>query len=223
MGEPLIDLTFEAWVDHVFDHPIDPPGSFWYLEFDTDWWAGPPGLTVAYLTRLFEAPEFLRDRFAPEQLEQGLWYVNGSIDPMTLAFFDRGIKPATRERGLRSVGIFFERFFAIGPSRGLGHRSREAVPIDTVCYMWWDNFPTYGGPDDVSTPEENALLLGLMQRILEVPSPRCRESALHGLGHWQTYHPEAVGVMINGFLARHPEIDDDLRHYAWQAREGAVL
>ena len=65
--------------------------------------------------------------------------------------------------------------------------------------------------------------LEAMQRALDLDSDACRESALHGLGHWKYAYPQKVQAIIDAWLARHQEVTDELKTYALAARRGRVL
>jgi hypothetical protein len=59
--------------------------------------------------------------------------------------------------------------------------------------------------------------------MLALPHDACRESALHGLGHWHHAYPDQTADIIDEFLARNEGIRDELRRYAMAARCGCVL
>jgi len=58
-------------------------------------------------------------------------------------------------------------------------------PLNYVCYMWWDEFPSIASAGDSDLPMLHDAALRTMERILLLSSLACQESALHGLGHWQ--------------------------------------
>jgi hypothetical protein len=66
-------------------------------------------------------------------------------------------------------------------------------------------------------------ILYVMARTLRLESEACRESALHGLGHWHRAHPDRTTRIIDGWLAGAPRISPELRQYALGARRGCVL
>ena len=68
----------------------------------------------------------------------------------------------------------------------------------------------------------NAELLDVMRHTLALPHDACRESALHGLGHWHRASPAETADIIDGFLARNEGIRDELRRYALAARCGCI-
>jgi hypothetical protein len=63
----------------------------------------------------------------------------------------------------------------------------------------------------------------VMARTLRLASEACRESALHGLGHWHRAHPDRATTIIDAWLAGDPCISPELRQYALSARRGCVL
>ncbi len=62
-----------------------------------------------------------------------------------------------------------------------------------------------------------------MRRTLDLSSDACRESALHGLGHWHLEYPQQVEAIIDRFLDSHPDLRSELKAYARAARKGRVL
>lgn len=215
------DLNFEQWVQHVFDHPItDPP---WHFQIDQEIWDGEPLVTVQHMTRLFESPERLLKDYSPEQLEQGLWYIGGAGTPFTQALLDETVSWPLRRQGLQSIRTFYDKFFAVACTDELGHLCRTTwTPVNRACYMWWDLFPSWGHPEDPARHEEDQTVLQILEGILSIPSEACRESALHGLGHWQLHYPEAVQQIVDEFLATKSAMSPPLREYALAARTGCV-
>ena len=67
-------------------------------------------------------------------------------------------------------------------------------------------------------------VLKLMQRTLDIDHLACRESALHGLGHWKFEHPDEVELIIDNWLEKHKNtISNPLKEYAEAARTGRIL
>jgi hypothetical protein len=62
-----------------------------------------------------------------------------------------------------------------------------------------------------------------MESTLQIDSIACRESALHGLGHWQRAYPARVGEIIDRFSMRQPDLPEKLRAYMVNAYVGYVL
>lgn len=90
--------------------------------------------------------------------------------------------------------------------------------------MWWDVFPTgASGASDEETTAVAGELIGVMKRAIDIPHDACRESALHGLGHWQVADPQRVREIVHRWLACTRGISPGLRNYAFAARDGHVL
>jgi hypothetical protein len=89
--------------------------------------------------------------------------------------------------------------------------------------MWWDIIPFFGAPDDPSRQKLDEAALSVMQKTLSLDSLACRESALHGLGHWQHCYPERVGEIIDRALSGAKGWPRELTDYARDARRGCVL
>jgi hypothetical protein len=66
-------------------------------------------------------------------------------------------------------------------------------------------------------------VLHVMAQTLRLESEACRESALHGLGHWHRAHPDRTTRIIDAWLAGDPQISPELRRDALSARCGCVL
>ena len=128
-----------------------------------------------------------------------------------------------RQECIRSIGDLFERLFAERCSQHLSHMDEPGTnPLNSVCYMWWDSFPTWGDPDNASCLERDTEILQVMQRVFSLDCMACQESALHGLGHWQMHYPEQTQRMIDDYLQRHKRLCAELRDYAMAARRGYV-
>lgn len=62
----------------------------------------------------------------------------------------------------------------------------------------------------------------ILRRLLAIPHDACRESALHGLGHWAHHYPQVAGI-VDEFLSSAPGLRPELIAYAERARIGNVL
>jgi hypothetical protein len=76
----LRQASDEELIRLVFDHPVDPQGSEWYW---SEAWAHTnlatdPGHIVAFLARLFRAPEPLLERFSSAQIDRGIRMMFGA-------------------------------------------------------------------------------------------------------------------------------------------------
>jgi hypothetical protein len=89
--------------------------------------------------------------------------------------------------------------------------------------MWWDIAPISPHPEEPKRREFDRAILNVMESTLQLDSIACRESALHGLGHWQYKYPDRVGEIINKFSMEHRELRKELERYMGNAFTGYVL
>src|SRR5215211_3196951 len=75
MGKKLENLTFEQWLIHVFDHPVDTLSNAWYWDIDRDWWEEDTTDTLAFMTHAFEHAADVFQPYSDTQLNQGLWFL----------------------------------------------------------------------------------------------------------------------------------------------------
>ncbi|SRR5712692_815913 len=133
-----------------------------------------------------------------------------------------------RKHCISSMFSLFERFFAPRCSSHLSHLdtmetdTSNVSPLNMICYMWWDILPIYGKPGELDHREIDAACLEVMRLTLDLDSDACRESALHGLGHWEYIYPIEVKTIINAWLARNPLLTGEVKAYAHAARRGRV-
>lgn len=231
MSPELTHLSFEEWIVHVFDHPTT--GQSWYFALDADWWdaAADPASAIRYLTALFEDPVALLEPYTDAQINQGLWFLldtSGSEHARQLA--NPQVPWADRARCVAAMQIIFADLLAPRCTPHLGHLTdgycADVGPLNMVCYMWWDILPVSACCEqhiDQRDDQLSAACLPVMEQILTLNSLACRESALHGLGHWCVYHEDRVHAIIDAFLHANPDLPPELRDYAERARTGCVL
>ncbi len=242
-----MSATFEQWLEFVFNNPVREPEWYWDEDFDSLWEALelPDTLIVQYMTRLFEEPDALRP-YSLDQIEQGLWFLIGDSSPghSSQALLRRKATLANRVACIHAMSGFFREFVLAATSVDFDPRDNTAKPVECAAFMWWDIFPmrlwrpAYGPPLPPN-PEENMpphlqrkmeiepeiheATLRVMADVLELPSELCQFSALHGLGHWHSNHPERVEQIVDAFVTRHKDLKPHLIEYASRARLGSVL
>ncbi len=223
MDEQLENLDYEGWVKYVFDHEVNKIEQAWYFAIDADWWdeSKSPATTLEYMTHAFVDIENIATHYSDEQMNQGLdFLINNACSNHIFMLLDTSITLEKRNTCVKAWYTVFETIFARKCTPTLGHLDEENPnPLNSVCYMWWDVMPIYGeqhgGLKDA--------IFELMQHTLALEHDACRESALHGLGHWQMYFPKRVKQIIDEFLKSHRKIRPELKSYALQARQGMVL
>jgi len=203
----------QEWVSYVFDHPV--AGREWYWSEDAPEWQGAREEVPALIAETFEHAGELLAPFSDEQLEQGFWFLLDIADLID-TLVDPQISLATRLRAFRSFVPLFEQVMATRCSPRLGHLDEAGDALNMACYMWWDLL-WYQLPDDI-----DAEILVTLRRLLAVPHDACRESALHGIGHWARRCPQAAHI-VDEFLSSTSGLRPELIAYAQRARIGRVL
>jgi hypothetical protein len=225
MGKRLENPSFEQWLAYAFDHPVDEIKNAWYWDLDRDWWEETLQETIRFLTQAFENAEEVFKPFADAQLKQGLWFIaDNSCSSHMFALMDESVPWSERQRCIRSFYQLYEQLFAKRCTPHLSHIDEPgASPLNVLCYMWWDIIPIAGRPHDPARKEFDQTILEVMDSTLQLDSIACRESALHGLGHWQHEYPEQVGDIINRFSMSHQNLRKELETYMKNAFVGYVL
>jgi len=216
-----MSATFGSWVAATFDHEPGKPEWYWGEDFDA-YWASlglSDDLTVAYLARLFREPWQLK-RYSLDQVADGIWFLIGESSPAqpSYALLRPAVPLDARAGCVRAMAHFFEAFVAPAAP---GPADTESNPFHIACYMWWDIFPSWGGPR-AGEPAIHDACLDVMAEVLRLQSELCRLSALHGLNHWHLHHPGTVEKLVDAFLGSARYVTPRIRDYAALAREGGA-
>ena len=155
MGKQLQNLTFDEWLTHVFDHPVEPLKQEWYWDMDRDWWEEDTADSVRFMTQAFEHAAAVLAPYSDAQLNQGLWFLaSNACSSHMFALMNESLPLPERTRCILSFHQLYEQCFARRCTPHLSHLNEAgASPLNGVCYMWWDIIPFYGKPDDPSRKE----------------------------------------------------------------------
>ena len=214
-----MDVSLPNWITFLFDHPVPHNWSD-----DSAEWPDSSEQIARLIAETFEHSGELLARFSDTQLDQAFRFL---LDAGSSEFMFPLVQPdvpaALRLRALRSFVPLFEQVMAVRCSPHLSHLDDPgARSLNGICYMWWDVLPIHGRPDVPERAEFDSEVLLVLQALLAIPHDACRESALHGLGHWSTYYP-TVADIIDEFLSSH---SSGLRHelvaYAKTAKTGVL-
>ena len=130
----------------VFGHAPSEPEWFWADTFEARWEARglSDGVTVDYLTRLFQDPSALRP-YSPDQVAQGIRFLVGDSSPAqpSHAVVRPGVPLSGRLACVRAIAEFFRSYVAVVAPGPVEH---DSSPFHNACYMWWDIFPSLGRP-----------------------------------------------------------------------------
>lgn len=221
-SESLLTTAHQQWIAHVFDHPVTDPA--WHWSQDASIGEGGSEHDAQFIAGTFEHSGELLAGFTDAQLNQGFWYlVSYASSDFIFNLFQPTIPLATRLRALRSFVPLFEQVMAVRCSPHLSHLNEQSTsPLNSACYMWWDILALHGHPEEREFAPFDTEVLVVLRRLLAIPHDACRESALHGIGHWSGYYPGAAEI-VDDFLRRTPDLRSELVSYAMQARDGDVL
>jgi hypothetical protein len=215
--------SLHLWINHVFDHQAGNPPWYWGSNAIEEWPEAPEKI-VAHIAETLERAGELLSRFSDEQLNQGFWYLfyQGPPDFMG-TLLDAGIPLAIRLRALRSFVPLFEQVMAARCSSCLGHLDEKGEkPLNSACYMWFDEVLDPYNPERLVQGKLHEELIITLRVILGIPHDACRESALHGIGHWVGHYPQLAGE-VDQFLSSTPGLRPELVAYAESAKAGDVL
>jgi hypothetical protein len=212
----LRGVSYEDWLAFIFDHPVARVGEKeWYFQADLELQAD-PARQVAFLARLFRAPEALDERFPPGQVEQGFWFMfgySGAEQWFRAPLWDASVPWEDRRACLRALPELYARLF-------------ERCPLDTAPYMLPDLLAYDYGPGgrrpDGSEEDRRvrAALLDAFREMLASGHPETQRAALHGLHHLA--HPDGPGV-IRAYLGSEPRPGPELRRYAGEVLAGKAI
>lgn len=218
--------VLQSWLRHVFDHPaVAVKEEKWYWAEGAPEWNGSAEQIVLLITETFESGGKLLVGFSDAQLDQGFWYLAWGELPHRLlpTLIDPAVPPTARIRALKSFVPLFEQVMALRCSPLLGHLGEPVAGfLNDACYMWWDSLRGDFFPHETERSEFAAAVVEVIRRQLAIPHDACRESALHGIGHWVHHYPDLAGL-VDEFLSTTPALRPELIAYARRARAGIVL
>lgn len=163
-------------------------------------WFESPQDSLSRLTRE-DAARVLRDLTKPAGL--GLWE----------AVADQALPLETRLKVVRSSVSLFSKFFSVECGPGLVHLSQTRDPINTCCFLWWEDYP---GSSAIPLSEGRPLRVGALEAMEAIwqssASVACRESAIHGIGDWAPAWGQSAVCLLRRIATE--ESNGDLRSYA---------
>jgi hypothetical protein len=208
------------WLDHIFGRSLADKTSPEAAEIANDL---PPAEALRLTTFIFHNCRNLLAPFTDPQVAEGLEYIGASGQSDWMDYiYDPAIDRQIRYDCIRSIESLYRDCFA--------RRCRDQVlsgdlPLESVCFMWWDRFPSggVGASSDAERPAVDHELITVMAKSLQIEHAACRESALHGLGHWASGNEARVEAIIDEWLAKHQHLPGKLVDYAKAARSGNVM
>ncbi len=210
-------MKYDHWIEAVFgpsgNGSVDLPCQEEAVDtFHAD-------IAFDYVDRMLTDPG-IHSIYDKTQLGEGITmiYSNGESDlPFLYTVEGTEIRRIKGIQNLRHLyGNFFERY-CTAPVERIGSERTDG-PLGYMCYMFWDLFVLYSGN---ASPGMISAALDVMNRALFSRNENCRVSAIHGLGHWSTTVPEAVGI-LKRFLKRPTTDNPQVLAYAQAATTGRI-
>jgi hypothetical protein len=218
---PAAPATFEAWLVETFGRAVTGESCPQFVYRDVMDWPAPVSDADAlrYLTQVFEQPEDSLLYFSDRQIAAALWEL-GPGDAHCA--FNPDILIQDRLRLVASVETFFRDFFDWRCAPALSHAALEHIsPLNSACYMWWENIIMGGSEEAPYAARLYDKNLDVMEAVLCLPNPACKEAALHGLGH-EVPRSDRARAIIERFLSSPAGVDLKLVQYASAASSGCI-
>jgi hypothetical protein len=208
-------------MDFLFCRPNDELE--WYFLPDHD----EPQISASRIVELsrevFENISDMANKFTERQVCMGLSYlISSSASSCPYGYFDDSVSEKSRVQAIASMRVVFRDLFSRQCKQTVRYRdfpNGGAFTYAETCYMWWDIFPRHGVPTNPGIKPIDDAIVSTIGDILFIDNFACKESALHGLGHWALARSEDVELLIAQSL---PSIPRALATYAAAARVGDV-
>lgn len=214
-------MNVKDFAKFLFDRPAD--SLEWYFMEDYE----EPQLEKAQIVDLsatiFRDIGMFANEFNERQLCLGLRYlINASCSSSVYSFIDPELPFENRAKVISNMFSVFNEVFAKRCHQQTTFSDLEdSLPFTyaETCYMWWDIFPRHGSPRSLVMTETDEKILETIEKVLGIENFACKESGLHGLGHWYGARPEEVDGILERVL---PRIPSELIAYAGEASKGNV-
>ena len=212
-------MTYEEFVEFLYQRHED----------DKEWYFAegfmPPELNsetqVLFATQIFKNAEAYAKTFTERQFCLGLNYlINPAASWHCYSYLESSVDEAVRLSVFDSMYDVFSLVFDQRCRETVSNRADlPSATYSYMCYMWWDVFPRHGIPFESYLQETDRTIQSLLARLLTLESVACKESALHGLGHWHA----AFSDFVEETIARASlQIPESLKEYAKRAGTGDV-
>lgn len=207
------------WLEHIFNKSLwakYKPGALHAFDL-------PPLAALGLMTRIFSNCHTLFDPLTDTQIAEGITFLSASGESDWMShIYDPSIDQKARFDCIRSIEALYRDCFRVRCPMNQVNQSSDLNTIDSVCFMFWDRFPS-AGSDETTQAAVDSELIEVMGKALQIEHDTCQTSALHGLGHWEIADEKRVHTIIDDWLARHPHLSASIRKYAQDAREGNVM
>src|SRR5688500_4666586 len=130
------------WLQHVFGQSLAAKGNPDAARLAAE---VPPRDALVLMTRLFSNCGSLLAPFTDQQVAEGLVFLAaaGESDWM-YHVYDPSVDRLARLECIRSIEALYRDCFARRCRNAPTHWSPDTASLNSVCYMWWDRFPSGG-------------------------------------------------------------------------------
>lgn len=211
-------IGYEGWVDSIFSAKSEETDFFESIYFYSP---KEQACALRLSIEVFRNINSVIERYGEHSVCKGLFFfINGMKSHMPYLFTSAELPTELRLEAIEAIYYVFVNFFEPRCQQIASHgRDVSLGCLNDLCYMWWDEFPYHGGGGGADDNVINKAFLSLLERLLNLRNVACKESALHGLGHWHISCPEEVSEIIGNHLNDMP---NELIDYAMQATCGNV-
>jgi len=226
IGERILEATFDEWLTYIFERPDGELVTHWSFGEKIPYWEVDATITSRYVAQTYEESKTWTKRYSVKQIADGISFTHSSsLGDVFAVFTDDAIPWDDRRRAIQAITTLYRDCFQILCEPGLSHLNEcSKNPLNGVCYMFWDIFPIYGQAEDKTLKERDDECLRVMERTLQIDHEACRESSLHGLGHWAlSYRARASSIIEQSLKTVRKRLRPELLSYADRAKSGNVL
>ena len=218
-----VSPSYEEWIEFCFKD-----GYAWFngkREVNPKFEIDNPVLVTEYLTRLFENPAFIAQRYDRHEIAEAIWFIFGVGSGYCSDMREPMVPPEKQIKCIHTVGIFYQNLLDKICNRDGTMADVDVTntdDVDKAVYMIWDMDGLECGAMERKYAYLASPILSVLDSILSLRTSTCLKSALHGLGHIASCHPENVSRIVNDFLHKQNDSPEWLRQYARQARKGVI-
>ncbi len=225
MCRVIKEASFDEWVAYLFDRPECDYGTHWSFEEGSLEWGVVGETTAGFIARTYEDSARWLSRFSNAQIAAGLGFTwNPAYGDVYASICHEPTPLALRLRAIRALVPLYKECFQKRCAPALSNLNEAPEnPLNCVCYMYWDVCPFFGQPEKPELGPIDEECLNVMETTLQIDHDACRESALHGLGHWALAYPSrAASIIEQGLKAKKKSLRRELLDYAQKAKTGNV-
>jgi hypothetical protein len=213
-------MTPSEFESFLFDRPLT--GTPWYFDQNSHPYEVQGTETLQLVHHVLLNSQSLPTRYSNEQISHGLnFLINPSCSDICYLFVDSSLNQGLRASTTMAIYEVFEKIFQQKCLQSVPFESLsepESKGLNWICYMWWDIFPRHGIPTSAACSEVDMAIIRTLNRIAQLPSFACKESAIHGLGHWASARPEIVAHVFDLI----PDVPANLVEYMALAKTGHI-